>query len=297
MREVVNAAGTVQQVTNYYPFGATYFDDSAVKASDYQPYKFNGKEFDKMNGLNTYDYVARQHDPILARWDRIDPLAEKNPGITPYHFCHNNPINRVDPDGKDDYYTRDGNYLGTNSAETDNIYIAEKDQYRKIDDGKYEINISSRVALDKTELDANAYSNIFTNVLSQMEGEDKVDNLYNNKVSVGVTFCDEDIKSQFNSPVLQERDNALTEHIGTSIKVSAKVNYGGNGDNRFLFSTVSNIQNLLGIHEYKGHGVNRWGNANKKHYDVYMLQMKHPTWKKTTKEFKQTQIENSKQYK
>ena len=30
--------------------------------------KYNGKELDKMHGLNTYDYGARQYDPILARW-------------------------------------------------------------------------------------------------------------------------------------------------------------------------------------------------------------------------------------
>ena len=77
IREVVNANGAVQQVTNYYPFGAPYADTSASTNADFQPYKYNGKELDKMHGLNTYDYGARQHDPILARWDRIDPLCEK----------------------------------------------------------------------------------------------------------------------------------------------------------------------------------------------------------------------------
>ena len=35
-----------------------------------QPYKYNGKELDKMHGLNTYDYGARQYNPVTARWDR-----------------------------------------------------------------------------------------------------------------------------------------------------------------------------------------------------------------------------------
>ena len=108
-REVVNAAGTVQQITNYYPFGATYFDDSAVKASDYQPYKYNGKEFDNMYGLNTYDYGARQHYPVLARWDRIDPLCEKYYGVSPYNYCANNPVKFIDPDGRDWFETGQGN--------------------------------------------------------------------------------------------------------------------------------------------------------------------------------------------
>ena len=99
IREVVDASGTVQQVTNYYPFGATYAD--AATNADFQPYKYNGKELDKMHGLNTYDYGARQYDPILARWDRIDPLAEKYRGISPYVYCAGNPVNSIDPNGKE----------------------------------------------------------------------------------------------------------------------------------------------------------------------------------------------------
>ena len=87
-REVVNASGIVQQVTNYYPFGAPYADASGSTNSDFQPYKYNGKDLDKMHGLNTYDYGARQYDPVLARWDRIDPLCEKNQAVTPYHYCN-----------------------------------------------------------------------------------------------------------------------------------------------------------------------------------------------------------------
>ena len=104
IREVVNASGSVQQVTNYYPFGAPYADASGSTNSDFQPYKYNGKELDKMHGLNTYDYGARQHDPILARWDRIDPLCEKYYNVSPYNYCGNNPIILVDPDGKQPTY-------------------------------------------------------------------------------------------------------------------------------------------------------------------------------------------------
>ena len=99
-REVVNASGNVQQVTNYYPFGAPYADPVAVMNASYQPYKYNGKELDTMHGLNTYDYGARQYDPILARWDRMDPLCEKYYSFSPYAYCENDPINSIDPDGR-----------------------------------------------------------------------------------------------------------------------------------------------------------------------------------------------------
>ena len=51
-REVVDSAGTVKQVTNYYPFGAPYTESSAVLNASLQPYKYNGKELDRMHGLD-----------------------------------------------------------------------------------------------------------------------------------------------------------------------------------------------------------------------------------------------------
>ncbi|MBQ6709862.1 MAG: hypothetical protein IJN26_04080 [Bacteroidales bacterium] len=36
----------------------------------------------------------------LARWTTPDPLAEKYPGISPYVYCNDNPVNLVDPDGE-----------------------------------------------------------------------------------------------------------------------------------------------------------------------------------------------------
>ena len=103
IREVVNMGGTVQQVTNYYPFGAPYADPNAVMGATVQPYKYNGKELDRMHGLDTYDYGARQYDPILARWDRVDPLCEKYYGVSPYAYCGDDPVNKVDPNGLDEW--------------------------------------------------------------------------------------------------------------------------------------------------------------------------------------------------
>ena len=62
-------------------------------------YKYNGKELQDELGLNMYDYGARNYDPALGRWMNIDPLAEKRLNKTPYNYCSNNPINRIDPTG------------------------------------------------------------------------------------------------------------------------------------------------------------------------------------------------------
>ena len=94
-RVVINSSGTVQETNHYYPFGGL-FD------SDYeQPYKYNGKELDTKKGLNWYDYGARHYDAMLGRWLVVDPLAEKDYGLSSYVYCNNLPIRYIDPTGKD----------------------------------------------------------------------------------------------------------------------------------------------------------------------------------------------------
>jgi len=73
VRRVIEPYGTnksfVIQTMDYYPFGAEFCDNSIKNFV--QNHKYNGKEFDHMHGLNTYDYGARQYNPVTGRWDRI----------------------------------------------------------------------------------------------------------------------------------------------------------------------------------------------------------------------------------
>uniref|UniRef100_UPI0009F981C0 RHS repeat domain-containing protein n=2 Tax=Bacteroides bouchesdurhonensis TaxID=1841855 RepID=UPI0009F981C0 len=106
-RVVADKDGNVEETNNYYPFGGTFTSTASV-----QPYKYNGKELDQKNGLNWYDYGARQYDAAIGRWHVVDPMSEKYFGFSSYNYCGNNPINRVDPTGmawyknkKTKYYT------------------------------------------------------------------------------------------------------------------------------------------------------------------------------------------------
>lgn len=96
-RTVTNEDGTVEQITHYYPFGGT-FNDAGLNAS-LQQYKYNGKELDRVAGLNTYDYGARQYFSALPTWDRMDALCEKYYNVSPYVYCNNNPILCQDYEG------------------------------------------------------------------------------------------------------------------------------------------------------------------------------------------------------
>ena len=89
IRQVIKATGSnkgvLLQSMDYYPFGAQFCDGST--ASEVQSRKYSGKELDNMHGLNTYDYGARQYNPVLGRWDRVDPLCEKYYSVSPYVYC------------------------------------------------------------------------------------------------------------------------------------------------------------------------------------------------------------------
>lgn len=95
-RIVANQDGLVLQKTHYYPFGSAYAEGTGL---DLQPYKYNGKELDKMHGLNMYDYSARHMDPIIGRFPTVDPMSEKYYSLSPYAYCANNPLKYIDPTG------------------------------------------------------------------------------------------------------------------------------------------------------------------------------------------------------
>ena len=165
-RTVTNEDGTVEQITHYYPFGGT-FNDAGLNAS-LQQYKYNGKELDRVAGLNTYDYGARQYFSALPTWDKMDALCEKYYNVSPYAYCANNPVNRIDVDGKDWYYSREGAFLCSDSKTTDNIIIRELN-IRTLGNPAWQRGqpryIDSKIA--DTELSVDAYSKIFSDILEK----------------------------------------------------------------------------------------------------------------------------------
>ena len=105
-RVVAKSDGTVVQTTHYYPYGMSFAEGTFA---DKQPYKYNGKELDTENGLNLYDYDARQMDATLGRFTSVDPMAKYYYCWSPYAYCMDNPINVVDPTGT--FSTRFGAWL------------------------------------------------------------------------------------------------------------------------------------------------------------------------------------------
>ena len=93
---ITDDKANITQYDAYLPYGELLVDEHS--SSEELPYKFNGKEMDEETGL--YYYGARYMDPKISMWLGVDPMIEKYPEISPYIYCHNNPIVLIDPDGR-----------------------------------------------------------------------------------------------------------------------------------------------------------------------------------------------------
>ena len=132
VRVVARSDGKVVQVNHYYPYGMAYASGrmsgnaeahpvtgeggnvidgdleigggtggmELARPGASQPYRFLGNELYTSNSLGLYDFSARMYDPSLGRFLSVDPMAETCLNMTPFAYCGNNPIIRVDPEGE-----------------------------------------------------------------------------------------------------------------------------------------------------------------------------------------------------
>lgn len=282
-RVVADAKGNIEQVNHYYPFGGLM----AESTGDVQPYKYNGKELDRMHGLDSYDYGARWMSD--GRFTTPDPHAVNYVGVSPYAYCGNNPINAIDKNGKDSYYLTNGTYICDNLKETDNIYVVSNYNYlTQLPNGNRIVEFYGKQPIEETKLSAEAYSNIFTNVLER-NGFD-VNKLENGSVAVNVL----DSNTKNDGPLYQCIDSYNTTSYPWRDAYLAKINSNNkitvnivlsDPENRNYLSTISNIINVLGVHEYRGHGILKLGSD--RHWQILKMQREHSSWDKTTQMLKE----------
>ena len=146
------ASWNTEQVNHYYPFGGVF--EVNTETSGKQSYKYNGKELDRMHGLDWYDYGARMMDAALGRWHVMDPMAEKYYEWSPYAYCANNPLKHVDPDGRSWYsYNQDGKTIYEW-----NINIRSQEDLDKIRE--------NAIYIGNTHSDGDTYYSLFGNKYS-----------------------------------------------------------------------------------------------------------------------------------
>ncbi|AUX48453.1 hypothetical protein SOCE26_099870 [Sorangium cellulosum] len=105
-----NNEQALTQRDEYFPTGELWVDASDSRYELRRAYVFTGKELDQATGL--YYFGARYYDSRISTWLSPDPILDEymeggpgggvfNPGnLGLYTYTLNNPVNLVDPDGR-----------------------------------------------------------------------------------------------------------------------------------------------------------------------------------------------------
>ena len=139
---ITSDRGHVVQYLHYMPLGELW---ESQQVSEYdERFKFTGKERDTETG---YDYFgARYYLSLLGIWLSPDPLLDEYPEISSYAYCKWNPINRLDPDGRDWVYQEDGSKYMWRDDITENSDMPKGLQYvgAQANDILYHMGLSSQ---------------------------------------------------------------------------------------------------------------------------------------------------------
>ena len=100
VRQVIDMSGSVERNYTYSPFGQL-LESGAASGAPSNPFMFTGQWFD--DEISQYFLRARMYDPALMRFTARDPVrgSFREPmTLHVYLYCLNDPINKVDPEGR-----------------------------------------------------------------------------------------------------------------------------------------------------------------------------------------------------
>ena len=221
-RLVTTSTGTVKQTTHYYPDGVTH--DKSTEQGE-QVYKYNGKELDRMHGLDWYDYGAREYDPTIGQFTSMDPLCEKYYHISPYAYCAGNPVKYVDPDGRqikpgDFFRTANAAALDFGMFYNDNSIREDREMLSyivKVKNEKGEIGYTYTPAFKGGKHSVRFPKNISKNVVAIVHTHGAYDNDSWNDEFSGIRDRNENIIVQNQRKKVLRHDNDLG--IANSLKI------------------------------------------------------------------------------
>ena len=279
-RAVVNmsSGGTVVEQNDYLPFGTRLANPAFEQGSN--RYRLGGKEEQRFGGLDLAlsDFGARFYDPGICRWTSIDPMAEKFIYISPYSFCHNNPINYVDPTGCADYFDNNGQLIFRDLVDDGRILVTSLDvvnaALQEADDG-----LLGQASFDILSAGSMSFSSA---VREGTMSENAALNVYEHYNSTGLPLS---------------IDNAIEYDMcftAPGDKAQIKINNEKNLRGEHYFDNSYNIVNAFTheqkhLFDYKQYGRSVFARSNEPVVELRAInyQKEHSSWANTTKGYKE----------
>jgi RHS repeat-associated protein len=248
----------IVQEDSYDPFGMTQealHDERYATVTN--KHLYNGKEYQREQNLNWYDYGARMYDPALGRWHVNDPLSEKYASYSPYQYALNNPLKFVDPDGRDVRIFYSNDWRGDNLRAAMDILRSTKEGNRIISDAATNEKVSVYIVgttespwgvngqtadqpnVGERDLPSTIEvygSSSYAKVLKQFSGLDASDDIRHNRsmyfISIDVERSDFDIARTIGHEI--EAHVNISEQLQSKIKSNGKVDVEENGETRSM---------------------------------------------------------------
>jgi len=237
----------ILSATDFYPFGMPMGGSRSFQSSTGYRYGMNGQEkVDEISGDgNHYTAEYWEYDTRLGRRWNIDPVTKY--WRSSYDAFDNCPIWKIDPNGDDDFFNKDGSYSHSTKEGTAIKIITQKGNVLLHEYGTYDV--AHRKAL----------GNIAT-YYGKMEGV---------KGNVGILNSNEGTKSSENPAYTHGGNIYLNSKDGISPALSDR----------------NSLLNVL--HHEKDHQDGKaLDKGSFEHLDIYLQQTKEESYKKSPQSFK-----------